>query len=275
MVILDIKLLVLDIDGTIAGISNDVNHRVRQAIKAVQNQGIKVTIATGRMYCSALRFQQIIDSKLPLIAYNGAWIQNPLTEEIYYHIPIGSTIARELLDYFEQSEFKKSVEIHCYLEDELYVREITQTTEIYAQRSGVQPNVTKDLRTIINQNTTKILALCHEQNIITILKKELSQLFSSEQIYLTQSSKIYLEAIHPTVNKGAATRYLTEEILGLKPENVMAIGDNFNDGEMLKYAGLSIAMGEAPEEIKSIAKWVAPTVEEDGVAIALEKFLNF
>ncbi len=272
---MDIKLLVLDIDGTIAGISNDVNHRVRQAIKAVQNQGIKVTIATGRMYCSALRFQQIIDSKLPLIAYNGAWIQNPLTEEIYYHIPIGSTIARELLDYFEQSEFKKSVEIHCYLEDELYVREITQTTEIYAQRSGVQPNVTKDLRTIINQNTTKILALCHEQNIITILKKELSQLFSSEQIYLTQSSKIYLEAIHPTVNKGAATRYLTEEILGLKPENVMAIGDNFNDGEMLKYAGLSIAMGEAPEEIKSIAKWVAPTVEEDGVAIALEKFLNF
>ncbi|MFM7372484.1 MAG: HAD family hydrolase, partial [Sphaerospermopsis kisseleviana] len=73
----DIKLLVLDIDGTIAGHDNQVSDTVQQAIKAVQAKGIQVAIATGRMYCSALRFHQDIQSNLPLVAYQGAWIQDP------------------------------------------------------------------------------------------------------------------------------------------------------------------------------------------------------
>jgi Cof subfamily protein (haloacid dehalogenase superfamily) len=105
------------------------------------------------------------------------------------------------------------------------------------------------------------------------IKQEIAQTFPHENVYLTQSSQIYLEMTNPDVNKGNAIRYLTEKILGLQPENVMAIGDNFNDLEMLKYAGFSVAMGDAPTEIKNIAQWVAPTVEEDGVAIALEQLI--
>jgi hydroxymethylpyrimidine pyrophosphatase-like HAD family hydrolase len=68
-------------------------------------------------------------------------------------------------------------------------------------------------------------------------------------------------------------RYLAEKILGLDSSEVMAIGDNYNDTEMLKYAGLSIAMGDAPPRVKEIADWVAPDVENDGAAVAMEKFL--
>ena len=77
--ILNIKLLVLDIDGTIAGQSNRVSETVIKTLQTVQERGIKVALATGRMYCSALRFHEAIKSGLPIVAYNGAWIQDPLS----------------------------------------------------------------------------------------------------------------------------------------------------------------------------------------------------
>ncbi|MGC8713558.1 MAG: HAD-IIB family hydrolase, partial [Leptodesmis sp.] len=83
----------------------------------------------------------------------------------------------------------------------------------------------------------------------------------------------FFEATNPLVNKGTAVQYLAEEYLGLKPENVMTIGDNFNDVEMIQYAGIGVAMGNAPDGVKAMADWVAPTVEEDGVVAAIEQFL--
>jgi hydroxymethylpyrimidine pyrophosphatase-like HAD family hydrolase len=68
-------------------------------------------------------------------------------------------------------------------------------------------------------------------------------------------------------------KYLSEELLGLQAEEVMVIGDNFNDLTMLDYAGLGVAMGSAPEAVKAVADWVAPEVEADGVAVAITKFL--
>ncbi|MEO1637596.1 MAG: HAD hydrolase family protein, partial [Cyanobacteria bacterium J06631_9] len=81
------------------------------------------------------------------------------------------------------------------------------------------------------------------------------------------------EATNPLVNKGAAVRYIAEELLGLQRNNVMTVGDNFNDVEMLEYAGIGVAMGSAPAKVQSIANWVAPDVEQDGAAVAIEKFL--
>jgi len=82
-----------------------------------------------------------------------------------------------------------------------------------------------------------------------------------------------LEAYHPTVNKRLAVSYLAEEIMGVRPENVMAIGDDFTDIEMLRYAGIGVAMGHAPPAVKASADWVTTTVEEDGVAAAVEKWI--
>ncbi|MEM6521597.1 MAG: HAD hydrolase family protein, partial [Cyanobacteria bacterium P01_C01_bin.70] len=68
-------------------------------------------------------------------------------------------------------------------------------------------------------------------------------------------------------------QYLAEELLGLTSDQVMTVGDNFNDYEMLQYAGVGVAMGDAPEGVKSIADWVAPSVEDDGVVTAIEQFI--
>ena len=128
----DIKLLVLDIDGTIAGQSNTLSHPVKEVIAAVQAKGIKVAIATGRMYCSALRFHQEIGSTLPLVAYQGAWIQDPNTQEIHRHLSVSREIALQLLEYFEQPDLRSLLSVHFYINDQLYVREITKETEEFS-----------------------------------------------------------------------------------------------------------------------------------------------
>ncbi|AFY44184.1 Cof-type HAD-IIB family hydrolase [Nostoc sp. PCC 7107] len=270
----EIKLLVLDIDGTIAGKSNSLSKSVKQAIAAVQAKGINVAIATGRMYRSALRFHQEIGSNLPLAAYQGAWIQDPTNQKIHRHLPVVREIAHQLLDYFEQPQWRSLLSIHFYINDELYVRELTRETKIYAQRSGINPIAVGDLRQIlIEHEPTKILALCDDTEAIDRLLGNLRRQYTPAELYLTTSVATFFEATNPAVNKGAAVRYFAEELLGLQRNNVMAIGDNFNDVEMLEYAGIGVAMGDAPKEVQAIAQWIAPSVEKDGAAIAIKKFL--
>jgi Cof subfamily protein (haloacid dehalogenase superfamily) len=269
----DIKLLVLDIDGTIAGESNTLSQTVKSAIAKAQAKGIQVAIATGRMYRSALRFHQEIGSTLPLLAYQGAWIQDPATQKIHRHLTVSRETAIQLLDYFEQPELRSLLSVHFYINDQLYVRELTSETQLYAQRSGITAIPVGDLRQALANEPTKVLALCDDTDVIDQLLGNLRRQYTPAELYLTKSVATFFEATNPFVNKGTAVRYLAEEMLGLQKANVMTVGDNFNDVEMLEYAGIGVAMGNAPSQVQAIATWVAPNVEQHGAAVAIEKFL--
>jgi Cof subfamily protein (haloacid dehalogenase superfamily) len=269
----DIRLLVLDIDGTIAGKSNDIRDPVLKAIRAAQDQGIQVAIATGRMYQSALRFYQKVGSTLPLLAYQGAWIQDPKSTARLHHWSVPNQYALQLLDYFEQPSLRKILSVHFYINDQLHIRELTPESEAYYKRSGIEPVIVGDLRNVAHEEITKILALSDDVDAIATLLGNLQQQYTPAELYLTNSVATFFEATHPDANKGNAVKYLAEEVLGFKPENVMTIGDNFNDLEMIQYAGLGIAMGNAPEAVQLQAQWVAPDVEEDGAMAAIEEFL--
>jgi len=269
----EIKLLVLDIDGTIAGESNEISQTVKQAIQAAQQQGVQVAIATGRMYRSALRFHQEIGSTLPLLAYQGAWIQDPTTQQLHRHWPVSKQIAVQLLDYFEQPQLRSLLSVHFYINDQLYVRELTPETKIYSQRSGIEAIPVGDLRLALTDEPTKVLALSDDILIIDQLLGSLRRQYTPAELYLTKSVATFFEATNPLVNKGTGVRYLAEELLGLQAANVMSIGDNFNDLEMLEYAGIGVAMGNAPADVKAVAQWIAPSVEQDGAAAAIEEFV--
>ena len=270
---MDIRLLILDIDGTIAGESNSVREPIKSAITAVQAQGIQVALATGRMYHSALPFYHAIGSKLPLIAYNGGLMKDPHNEKTYRELSVTPDIALALLDHLEQPQFRSRLDVHCYHDDQLYVKEITLETERYKLRSGAKPVVVPDLRSIAERSSLKLLVVSQDATLIQELITHFSDRFSEDELHVTQSTEIYLELTHPQANKGLAVRHLAEDILGLTSEQVMAIGDNFNDLEMLQYAEIGIAMGNAPAEVQAVADWVTIDVEEDGVAIAIQKFL--
>lgn len=246
---------------------------MKQAIRSAQAKGIQVAIATGRMYCSALRFHRDVGSTLPILAYQGAWIQDPATQKIYQHLPVSRTTAEQLLDYFESEPLRSLLSVHFYINDQLYVREVTPETQLYAKRADIQPIPVGDLRKVLTSDTTKVLALSDDIEIIDQLLGNLRIKYTPAELYLTKSVATFFEATNPVANKGTAVRYLAENLLGLKAHNVMAIGDNFNDVEMLEYAGLGVAMGDAPAEVKAIAQWVAPSVEEDGAAVAIERFV--
>lgn len=268
----EIKLLAVDIDGTIAGKSNDIREAVKQAIATAQSRGVKVAVATGRMYRSALRFHRDLGSTLPLICYQGAWIQDPATDKLLRHLPLSKQTAWQLLDHFEEPHLRSLLSINFYINDRLYVPEITDATRIYAARSGIEINKI-DLRKELPGDPTKVLALCQSPEVLDGLLGRMRQRYTPAELYLTRSVATFFEATHPLANKGEAVRYLAEEMLGLRPENVMAIGDNFNDVEMISYAGVGVAMGNAPEGVKVVANWVAPDVEEDGAATAIEQFI--
>lgn len=268
----DIRLLVLDIDGTIAGQSNTIRQPVIDAVQAVQARGIKVAIATGRMFRSARRFHTMVGSTLPLMAYQGAWIQDPTQPEPQRHRAVPQSLIGELLDFLEQPAWCDDLSVHCYLNDQLYVRTLTPISQAYAERSGVEAHVIGDLRTLAAA-PTKLLALGKNPDLIQQLLAKLKQRYHPSELYLTTSVDTFLEAANPEANKGVAVRYVAEELLGLQPENVMAIGDNFNDLEMLQYAGIGVAMGDAPDPVKAIAQWVAPSVEVDGAVFAMQRFL--
>jgi Cof subfamily protein (haloacid dehalogenase superfamily) len=268
-----IKLLIVDIDGTIAGKSNQVTNRVKTAIHAAQAKGVRVGIATGRMYKSALKFHQEIGADFPLIAYQGAWIQDPEMGTIHRHLPVPVKIARELIDYFEQSHLFNKLSLHVYLDDRLYVRDINPDTELYIGRSGIPAHPVGDLRKVLTANPTKILAMSEDINLIDSLLLDLRHRYPQDTLHITTSVPIFLEATQSGVNKGSAIDYIATKLLGISAENVLAIGDNFNDVEMIDYAGIGVAMGNAPDDVRAIADWVAPHIEADGVAAAIEKFI--
>jgi Cof subfamily protein (haloacid dehalogenase superfamily) len=269
----EIKLLIVDIDGTIAGESNQVSPRVKQAIKAAQDRGIRVGIATGRMYKSALRFHHEIGADVPIMAYQGAWIQDPATGITHRHQPVPVEIARELIDYFEQPHLLDQLSIHVYRDDCLYVRGINSDTELYIGRSGIGVSPVADLRTVLTDRPTKILAMSEDTELIEQLRLDLRQRYQPEQLHVTTSVPIFLETTQAGVNKASAIDYVAQELLGITAENVLAIGDNYNDVEMIAYAGIGVAMGNAPAAVQSLADWVAPDIEADGVAVAIEKFI--
>ncbi len=269
----DIRVLILDIDGTIAGKSNQVSQAVKQAIKQVQAKGIMVGLATGRMFCSALLFHQAIEADLPIIAYNGAWIQRADTGEMLLHQPVHKNTAQQLVQYFRQQQQENELDIHLYYDDQLYVENFNEKTDFYVQRSGIDYNLVDRLEDLLDNHPTKILAQSPDADLISYLLRELQEMYPPEKVCLTQSNPVYLEATQANVNKGSAVKYLVEKILDLKPENVMAIGDNFNDYTMLEYAGFSVAMGDAPAEVKAIASAVTDDVENDGVAKAIREYL--
>jgi len=267
-----IKLVVLDIDGTIAGEDNTVSPRLQATIKAVQAQGVKVGIATGRMYRSAVRFHEMVGADVPLISYQGALIKDPATGAVVNHLPVGTDYALKLLA--DLASYPDLI-VHLYIDDQLYVDRITPPSQIYAERSQVPIVAVGCLRTFVQQQAspTKLLALSDNTDRIGELLRDFKQRYRSDELYLTRSQARYFEATNPQANKGRAVQFLAENLYGLTPGEIMTIGDNANDIEMIRYSGIGVAMGNGAEELKEWADWVAPPITEDGAAIALERFI--
>lgn len=267
----DVRLLVLDIDGTILDESNRIRSSVAKAIHSARRRGVAVALATGRQYQSSLIAYESIGSTLPLICYEGALIREPETGFVHRHWPLDPHVAAQVLDHTELLRLSGQVSVQFHLRDDIYVSNLNGAAVKYFEASKVVPIVVNDLWQLLNRAITKVMVLSDEAELITRISNDLK--YSCRTQVMRYKSMTLFEMFHPAVNKQLAVRYLAEEVMALQPENVMAVGDDFNDIEMLQYAGIGVAMGNAPMAVRESADWVTTTIENDGVARAVERWI--
>jgi Cof subfamily protein (haloacid dehalogenase superfamily) len=261
------KLLALDLDGTLIGLDLEISQRTKAAIKQIMSRGIIVTIATGRMFQSALPFAKELNISTPLICYEGAMIAKPDTKEILWHKPVPLSLAREAIELIN----KENLHINAYLDDELYVESLNEQAKLYSSISRVNPHPVGNLLDFLNREPTKLVVVGTAEQIDSI-NRILNEHFGNS-LFIAKSYPRFCEVAHPDCSKANALSMLTDQ-LGIAQSEVVAIGDNPNDVNMVKWAGLGIAMANGSDETKEAADWVTGHLEKDGVAEAIEKFFN-
>lgn len=263
-----IRLVAMDLDDTLLRDDWTISPRVVKAIQKAQAQGVKMTIATGRMPISTRPYAEQLGVDVPVITYHGAMIQQVLSGDILFRRVIPSALAAEIV----QNVSERGVHAQVYLKDRVVAQELNEWSQAYARIASV-PIEKEDLSILLSQEregVEKILLIAEEADLDQ-LAPSLKQRYG-EKVHITKSKPSFLEILDGSVNKGIALAALAARF-GIVREEIMAIGDSFNDLEMIKYAGIGVAMGNARLEIKEWADVVTASNEEDGVAEAIEGYV--
>ncbi len=267
----DYKLLVLDVDGTLIGQGAYPSPGVTKAIAAAKAKGVQVTLGTGRATEACYHLLRHLDLDGPHILFDGAAVVDWPSNGIIFLQALPPRAAQRLIELSREHDLF----LEIYAHDFYFIEKDGKLAEHQRQKLQINPLVT-DLMSLVNRVKMvkgQLLAVDAEQkrraDLITEEMKKLCKISWS----LDPSNDIYFgNAISRHVSKGSALRD-TIEYLGLEPNQVLAIGDSFNDLAIFEVAGTKIAMGHAPASLKQMADWVAPAVEEDGVAAAIKKFI--
>jgi Cof subfamily protein (haloacid dehalogenase superfamily) len=263
-----IRLVASDLDDTLLRGDLTVSERVIEAIHKARQRGVHFTFATGRMPASTRPYVKQIGIEVPIITYNGAMIQEAVSGDIIFRNVIPIETAREVVDWLLNQE----IHLHVYRRDEVFVQKMNDWSREYARATRVpveEANLAELLKRE-HEGVEKVL-LFGSYEELEARGEEILERFQGK-IRITRSKSHFLEIIHPEVNKGAALKALAER-LDIKQEEVMAIGDNLNDIEMIRYAGLGVAIGNARKEVKEAANIVTGSNQEDGVAQAIEQYV--
>jgi len=260
------KLVAVDLDDTLLSRDFQLTGRVRETIAAVRAAGVHFTISTGRMYRSAVPFARELEINIPLITYQGALVKNSLSGDTLRDYPLPLHYAREIIARIHQLGYH----INAYLDDRLLVERDTPEGRGYTAMAGVEAEVVGDFLEFLDRDPTKVLVIS-EEPLLDRLKEELTPIYAGK-VHIVKSKPHYLEFCHPCATKGEALAYLAR-YFEVKREAIMAIGDSYNDLEMLEFAGLGVSVANAREEVKKRSGYVTAASNGDGVVEALEKFV--
>ena len=259
-------MIAIDLDGTLLTDELQISPDTVEGIQKAVELGTIVTIATGRMFPSAKLFAQQLGINVPLITYQGAIIKDVDEKEVIYERLISPDIAQKLVEIASE----KNLHLQVYQDDILYGASENELLISYAEGVKVPYTVEPDLLKLAKKGFTKALFI-DKPETLDALQDELVTLFG-ERAHIAKSKEFFLEVTHPEANKGSALLYLAEK-LGIDRSEIIGIGDNHNDIELIMTAGLGIAMGNGVKELKDISDYISLTNNEEGVLHAIEKFV--
>lgn len=255
------RLLALDLDGTVMGRSSDLSPRVKRVVERALEKGVVVTLATGRVFGSALPFAQELGIIAPIISSQGAMIRAPLKRPLMeWTIPLA--LAHRLIAVAREVGLKLS----AYVGDTLCLE--GQSPWVYPP--SVEVRVVEDLFSSLPGEPHK-MRFEGDEEVIQALASLLLGRFQG-LLNLARPDPFSLQATHPQASKGQGLAYLAR-YLGIPREEVMAIGDYDNDVDMVAWAGLGVAVGNASPRLLAVADEVVPPLDEEGAAVAIERYI--
>jgi Cof subfamily protein (haloacid dehalogenase superfamily) len=263
------KMIVLDIDDTLLTDEKVISERTKDALLKAQEKGVKVVLASGRpTYGMHNLAEELLLHEYGsyVLSFNGGIITDYRTKENVYECTLTKEQAHEL---YELSK-KHNVFVHTYVGDEIITEKGNPFTDIEGELTGMDIKEVPSFVEHIQNNVVKLLMLEEPENLKIVeqrLQKDLEGKMS-----VMRSKPFFLELTNFEVDKGKSLNHLIQ-ILGIRQDEVIAIGDGYNDLPMIKFAGLGVAMGNAPDEIKQQADYITDTNNNDGVAKVVEKFV--
>jgi Cof subfamily protein (haloacid dehalogenase superfamily) len=226
-----------------------------------------VIVVTGRMFRAVLPYLQEAGLDDPVICYQGAVVADPVSGEFLRHVPIPRADALDAIDAVVAAGFH----MNCYVDDLLYVAEVTPEARAYADFQGLEIHAVGPLHEWLREDPTKLVAV-GDPDALDELEAVLKPRFEG-RLFVSKSLPHFLEFAHPDVSKGSGLQFVAER-LGFGPAETVACGDGENDRELLDWAGFGVAVANAHRDILARAQLVVPSVEEEGVALLFDAYLD-
>jgi len=267
----DYKLLVLDVDGTLIGQGAYPSPRVTEAIRHARAKGIEVALGTGRATEACYHLFRHLDLSGLHVVFDGAAVVDWPSNEIVFLRALPPPAAARLIELAREYELF----LEIYAHDFYFIEREGELADHQRNKLQINPLIT-DLLTLVNRIKIvkgQLLAADAEQKRRADLVSRAMEQYCTMSWSLDPSNGIYFgNAVSRTVSKAKALRDMID-YSGLSFEQVLAVGDSFNDLSIFEVVGTRVAMGNAPDSLKEMADWIAPPVDEDGVAAVIEKFI--
>ena len=224
-------------------------------------------VVTGRMFRAVRPYVAEAGIDDPVVCYQGAVVADPVSGHFLRHEPIPLGLAREAVEALQEEQFH----VNCYVDDELYVAEVTPEAERYASFQHLPIRPVGDLLAWLSAPPTKLVTI-GEPDALDGLEARMEARFDG-RLYISKSLPYFLEFASPGVTKAAGLAFLAEH-LGFDRDRTVAFGDGENDVELLEWAAYGIAVANAHDRVLAVADFVCPPASEEGVAQVIEAYLE-
>ncbi len=268
------QLLALDVDGTIVDPAGQISPAVQQAVAEVQARGLQVVLCTGRRFRTALPVAQTLGLTHPLIVHNGALVKAPDSGETLYHCYLSPDIYRQSLDVLSQvsspmlyiDAFHDGIDIVTAHSDQTHPFQ-----HAYLQATQQHCQIVPDVSDLPLQGVV-MMSIMAEESRLKAFRSDVQATLGRQAHVNVLANKSYqgsiLEVLHPSVSKWHALHHFASQ-RGIAASQIIAVGDDANDLEMIRHAGLGIAMGNAIDDVKAVADYITLSNAEAGLAYAL------
>ncbi|MCL2301491.1 MAG: Cof-type HAD-IIB family hydrolase [Firmicutes bacterium] len=260
------KLLAVDMDGTLLNEQSQISERTRKAVLAAMDRGVLFVPSTGRPMGGMRKILDLFDGDLPMILFNGAMAVTARTERVLFSQGLAFACAETI---FAQG-VERGYSVVAWTGERLFVSNEHEEIMEYRRKSGAELHVVADAGAMRELGVTKMLWIIPPRDGPRC-QSEMHALLEGK-VNCHTSCPHLMEFVDAKASKGLALEAVGKAY-GIAREEMIAVGDGWNDVSMLEYAGLGVAMGNAPAEIKRLCQYTTLSNEEDGAAAVIEKFL--